>query len=146
MKITSEEFENYEYIPPEYTCDGDNVNPPLEIHDVPSNTESLALIMDDPDAPSGTFIHWLVWNIPSETKELNSNDSSPLNAVCGTTSSKIIGYVGPCPPSGEHRYFFKLYALDIMLFLSEGADRNDLEKAMQGHIINKAELVGLYCR
>lgn len=146
MRITSEEFNNCEYMPPDFTCDGENINPPFEIHDVPDHTRSLALIMDDPDAPGGSFVHWLVWNIPPETKEIDGGNSIPLDAVCGTTSFGRIGYGGPCPPSGEHRYFFKLYALDIILDLPETANKNNLEKAMQDHILDKAELVGIYER
>ncbi len=146
MKLTSEEFKNCEYISPGYTCDGDNVNPPLEISEVPENAKSLALIMDDPDAPGGTFVHWLVWNLPPETKEIDCGNSMPLDAVCGTTSFGRTGYGGPCPPEGEHRYFFKLYALDILLLLPETANKNDLLQAMQGHILDKAELIGLYTR
>jgi hypothetical protein len=146
MRLTSEEFENCEYIPPDFTCDGDNVNPPLEIHDVPDNAESLALVMDDLDAPGGSFVHWLAWNIPPETKEIDSGNSLPLDSVCGITSAGRADYVGPCPPNGEHRYFFKLYALDTMLDLQKTANKNDLEKAMQGHIIDKTELIGLYTK
>ena len=147
MKITSLEFDDCDYIPEEYTCDGENMNPPLEIHDVPAGAKSLALIMDDPDAPSGEFVHWLLWNIPPAEKEIDPGKSLPLNGVCGVTSAGKPGYTGPCPPAGEeHRYFFKLYALHSELDLFCNAKKADLEKAMDGHIIEKAELVGLYRR
>jgi len=147
MKITSDEFNNCDYIPAQYTCDGENVNPPLEFHDIPDSAVSLALIMDDPDAPNGDFVHWLAWDMPPETKEIDSDNPFPLACVCGVTSFGKMGYGGPCPPRGEeHRYFFKLYALDTMLDRFCSAKKPDLERAMEGHIIKKAELVGLYKR
>lgn len=146
MKLISPEFENCEYIPMEFSCDGDNINPPLEICDVSYKAKNLALIMDDPDAPGGTFTHWTVWNIPPETKEIDSNNCQPIGAVCGLTSFGKTGYGGPCPPSGEHRYFFKLYALDELIDLPKTATKNDLEQAMQGHVIETAELIGIYGR
>ena len=111
MKIISEVFENKQMIPQKYTCDGENINPPLQITDIPSNTESLVLIVDDPDAPSGDWIHWLVWNINPQTKEI-MEDSVPENAVVGTNDFKKMEYDGPCPPSGTHRYVFKVLALE----------------------------------
>ncbi len=147
MNLTSDDFNNCDYIPEEYTYDGENMNPPLEIHDVPEKAKSLALIMEDPDAPNGELIHWLLWNIPPAEKEIDSEQSLPLNGVCGITSAGKPGYTGPCPPTGEeHRYFFKLYALDIKLDLFCSANKIDLKRAMDGHIIEKAELVGLYRR
>ncbi|MBI2611769.1 YbhB/YbcL family Raf kinase inhibitor-like protein [Candidatus Gottesmanbacteria bacterium] len=145
MKITSNAFENNQPIPDKYTCDGNNVNPPLTISEVPDNAKSLVLIMDDPDAPVGTWVHWLVWNIDPKANEIVEN-GVPQNAVEGTTSFGKAGYGGPCPPSGTHRYFFKLYALDNTLQLSSSFTKEDLEKAMNGHTLDKAELIGFYSR
>lgn len=145
MKLTSPVFNNNQNIPKKYTCDGENVNPSLSIYEVPQNTKSLTLIMDDPDAPMGTWVHWTVWNIDPKTTEIAEN-SVPNNATQGTTSFGKPGYGGPCPPSGTHRYFFKLYALDTTLTIPSSSDKADLEKTMEGHIFEKAELVGLYGR
>ena len=145
MKLESSVFENNGNIPSKYTCDGENVNPPLEISEVPENTKSLVLIVDDPDAPMGTWVHWTVWNISPKTTEISEN-SVPEGAVEGITDFGKPGYGGPCPPSGTHRYFFKLYALDTTLDLGSSAKAKDIEKAMEGHILDKAELVGLYSR
>jgi len=145
MKLTSSAFTNHQSIPVKYTCDGKNVNPPLTISDVPENAKSLVLIMDDPDAPMGTWVHWTVWNIDPKTKEISEN-SLLEGAIEGITSFGKPGYGGPCPPSGTHRYFFKLYALDTSLSLPKTATKAELEKAMTGHIINTEELVGLYSR
>jgi len=146
MNITSYAFENNQPIPAKYTCDGENTNPPLEFLDVPANASSLVLIMDDPDAPSGTWVHWTLWNIPA-TVHLIEENSAPLRVIEGKTSSGQNKYGGPCPPSGTHRYFFKLYALDVpKLELPSHSDKAALEQAMEGHIIGQAELVGLYSR
>lgn len=145
MKLLSPAFENNQYIPPQYTCDGQNINPLLQILEVPENAKSLVLIMDDPDAPLGNWVHWLVWNIDPKTKEIAPNSSPPL-AIQGITSFGQAGYGGPCPPSGTHRYFFKLYALDVILDLSPHSNKTQLETAMKNHIIAKTELIGLYQR
>lgn len=145
MTISSPTFENNRFIPSVYTCDGDNVNPPFKILETPQNAKSLVLIVDDPDAPSGAWVHWLLWNIDPATKEIAQN-SVPSGAVEGTTSFGETGYGGPCPPSGTHRYFFKLYALDAILKLNQSAAKSELEKAMNGHILAEAQLVGLYGR
>jgi Raf kinase inhibitor-like YbhB/YbcL family protein len=145
MRITSPAFENYQLIPAKYTCDGQDINPVLVIEGVPEKAKSLVLIMDDPDSPSGDFTHWLVWNIDPQTKEIKE-DSVPASAVLGMTDFGKPGYGGPCPGSGTHRYFFKLYALDIVLDLKQGAKKSDLEKAMTGHILAQAELIGKYGR
>ncbi|NBD15833.1 MAG: YbhB/YbcL family Raf kinase inhibitor-like protein [Cyanobacteria bacterium] len=142
MKITSPAFAHNESIPKKYTCQGEDINPPLTLSDIPQGTVSLTLIHDDPDAPMGTWDHWLIWNIKpvAEIKE---------NSVPGTQGKNSWGkscYGGPCPPSGTHRYFFKLYALDCELALSEGANKSDLEAAMANHILAQAELMGLYCK
>jgi len=145
MKLTSPAFKNNEKIPAQYTCDGENINPPLEISAVKEFAQSLVLINDDPDAPNGDWVHWLVWNINPKTKEITEN-SVPLGTVEGTTSFGRPGYGGPCPPSGTHRYFFKLYALDINLNLDQNTDKKQLEIAIKNHIIDQTELIGLYGR
>jgi hypothetical protein len=145
MKLTSPAFTQNNFIPAKYTCDGENINPTLLINDVPPKAQSLALIMDDPDAPMGTWVHWLVWNIDPKIKEIAEN-SVPADAIEGLTSFGKTGYGGPCPPSGTHRYFFKLYALDKKIDLTSKSKKDDLEKTIQGHIIDQAELVGLYRR
>jgi len=145
MKILSPVFRNKRRIPSKYSCDGENINPPLQFFGVPEEAKSLALIMDDPDAVSGTWVHWLVWNIDASVLSI-AEDSVPLGAMEGVTSSGLAGYGGPCPPLGTHRYFFKLFALNYKLDLSMDADRRRVEKAMEGHIIGKAELIGLYAR
>ena len=144
MKLTSPDFMHNGNIPPEFTCDGSDVSPTLIIGDVPKNSKSLALVMDDPDAPIGTFVHWVVWNMPPDTKEVRKG-SEPKGAQ-GKTGFGNAGYGGPCPPFGTHRYFFKLYALDAELSLPKGSLKKELENAMEGHIIAKAELVGNYRR
>jgi len=143
LRIESPEFGSNEMIPSKFTCEGQNTNPELKISGVGSNAKSLVLIMDDPDAPMGTWVHWTLWNIDPETAEIPQN-SVPEGAVEGITSFKKPGYGGPCPPSGTHRYFFKLYAIDTLLGLGAKATASDIEKAMEGHILDSAELVGLY--
>ncbi len=144
MKLTSPEFENGGMIPPELTCDSRNVSPELLITGVPEETKSLALIMDDPDAPGGTFVHWVVWNIPTDTEKIERG-TEPEGRY-GTSSFGKKTYGGPCPPSGTHRYYFKLYALDEELDLREGSSKKDLEREMEGHILGRAELMGKYRR
>jgi Raf kinase inhibitor-like YbhB/YbcL family protein len=143
MKIESTAFGNNEMIPVNYTCDGANINPQLTIGGVPAGSESLVLIVDDPDAPGGTWVHWTVWNIGPSITEISEN-SVPMGAVEGVTDSGETGYRGPCPPSGTHRYFFKLYALDTTLELDSSAAVQDINEAMDGHILESVELVGLY--
>jgi len=145
MKITSPAFEHNKNIPAKYTCDGENINPPLQITEIPNNTQSLVLISDDPDAPMGTWVHWTIWNISPQTENIAEN-SSPSNATEGLTSFGKPGYGGPCPPSGTHRYFFKIYALDTNLELSVDSKKDDLEQAMANHVLDSAELIGLYQR
>jgi len=145
LKISSPAFEHMGMIPPKYTCDGEDVNPPLQIENLPGGTKSLALIMDDPDAPMGTWDHWIVWNISPASLKIGEN-SLPLKAFQGKNSWGKIDYGGPCPPSGTHRYFFKFFALDSLLEISRGAGKKDLEETMGGHILSKGELVGLYRR
>lgn len=145
MKLTSSVFESNQSIPVKYTCDGDNVSPQLTVSEVPQDAVSLALIMDDPDAPAGTWAHWIIFNIDPKTNQINEN-SMPSGSQEGVTSFGKPGYGGPCPPSGTHRYFFKLYALDLKLDLITGADKAAVENAMSGHIISQVELVGTYSR
>ncbi|OGG91972.1 hypothetical protein A3H03_00705 [Candidatus Kuenenbacteria bacterium RIFCSPLOWO2_12_FULL_42_13] len=142
MQLTSQDFQNNDFIPDKFTCRGEDVNPNLEISAVPAEAKSLALIVDDPDAPAGDWVHWLVWNIAPKTKTITA-DSVPEGASQGTADFGKPGWGGPCPPSGTHRYFFKLYALDSMLDLRASNRKKDLEAAMQGHIAAKTELVGL---
>jgi len=143
LKISSPAFGHNEHIPPKYTCDDTDVNPPLVIENVPTGAKSLALIMDDPDAPRGTWVHWVVWNIGPDTKEIREH-SVPSGAKEGMNDFRKLNYGGPCPPSGTHRYFFKLYALDIALNLDSDTNKAGLEKAMRGHILGQAEMIGLY--
>jgi len=145
MKIENAIFKNNEYIPAKFTCDGLNVNPPLKISEVPVEAKSLALVVDDPDASSGTWVHWVLWNIDPATTDISEN-VVPTGAVQGTTDFGDTKYGGPCPPSGTHRYFFRLYALDTKLDLSSSTKKQDLENAMQGHVIAQTEMVGLYGR
>lgn len=150
MKLESPTFEHEGSIPSTYTCDGENINPPLKISDVPLEAKSLVLIMDDPDVPKslrpdGMWDHWLIWNIPPETKEIAEGEEP--SGVIGKNTGGKFGYQGPCPPDREHRYFFKLYALDAMLDLpAETTSKADLEKVMEGHILEQAELMGRYNR
>ena len=144
MKLTSSAFQHNAQIPSEFTCDGSDLSPPLSISDVPANAKSLVLISDDPDAPVGTWDHWVVFNIPASTKEIPKGAEPKGNG--GKNSWGRTDYGGPCPPSGTHRYFFKLYALDTILNLPQGATKKDIENAMQGHIIAKTELMGTYKR
>jgi Raf kinase inhibitor-like YbhB/YbcL family protein len=140
MRLKSPEFEHNGTIPKKFTCEGNDISPALAIEGIPGKTQSLALIVDDPDAPVGIWIHWVVFDIPpvAEIKE---------NTIPGKQGRNDFGrnnYGGPCPPSGTHRYFFKLYALDSELNLKEGVSKQDVEQAMEGHVLAKAELIGLY--
>lgn len=145
MKISSPAFENNNPIPKRYTCDGENINPPLLFEDVPLQTQSLILIIDDPDAPIGTFLHWLVFNIPPKTRLIEEN-SVPSGAIVGKNDFNQNKYSGPCPPSGEHRYFFHLYALDTLLDLKENANLTEIKANIRDHLLAEAELIGLYQR
>lgn len=144
MKITSSAFQEGASIPSKFTCDGADTSPPLQIADVPSGAKALALIMDDPDAPSGLFTHWTVWNIPAQTAAIG--EGSTPKGVQGTNDFGKSGYGGPCPPSGTHRYYFKVFALDRELDLRFGAKRGQLDAAMKGHIVAQGELMGRYSR
>lgn len=140
MQISSTEFESNKSIPLKFTCQGKGVNPPLSIQGIPQEAKSLVLIVDDPDAPGGDFVHWIVFNAPIV-------EHIPEGSVLGKpglNSLGKLGYVSPCPPTGTHRYFFKIYALNTMLDLNQGVSKKDLENAMQGKILDQAQLMGLY--
>lgn len=143
LKITSPAFQHNGSIPSKYACDGENINPALNIEDIPEGTQSLALIMDDPDAPLGTWDHWIVWNIPPTKNKIEENS---VPGTQGANSARKQSYSGPCPPFGTHRYLFKIYALDTKLTLSPNSRKKDLEKAMQGHTLAQGEIIGLYKR
>lgn len=142
MKLSSPVFEPNAFIPAKFTCTGQGVNPPLSIEGMPKETKSLALIVDDPDAPSGNFVHWVVYDI-AVTKVIGENS---IPGKQGINSAGSLDFVAPCPPSGVHRYFFKIYALDKALNLSGVVSKAVLEKAIAPHILDKAELIGLYQR
>lgn len=147
MKLTSQAFKEGGIIPSRFTCEGTDINPPLEFSSIPAGTKSLALIMDDPDVPhslraDGLWVHWVVFNISPATHKI-AEHSQP-SGVRGKSTSGRNKYEGPCPPDREHRYFFKLYALDTMLDLPEGATKQELEHAMKGHILAQAQLMGRY--
>ncbi|HET97578.1 MAG TPA: YbhB/YbcL family Raf kinase inhibitor-like protein [Desulfurivibrio alkaliphilus] len=149
MRLTSSAFADGGLIPARYTCDGDNINPPLEIAGVPAATVSLVLIMDDPDVPKsarpdGMWDHWLIFNMPPTLTRIEENQEPPGDQGTGTAGNRQ--YHGPCPPDREHRYFFKLYALDCRLALPAGAAKPGIEAAMAGHILAMAELMGRYDR
>ena len=145
MKISSTVFAPNGLIPEKYTCDGSDVNPPLQFEEIPAGAKSLALIVDDPDAPMGTWVHWVVWNIDPKTAEIQEN-SVPKGSMQGMNDFRKRDYGGPCPPSGTHRYFFKLYALDMTPNIGANSTKAALESSMKGHILAEAELIGLYKR
>jgi Raf kinase inhibitor-like YbhB/YbcL family protein len=145
MQLASNVFQNDGLIPQKYTCDGEYINPPLTISDVPQNAKTLALIVEDPDAPVGLWVHWMIWNIPTNISEI-SEDWTPVGVV-GKNSSNNNSWDDICPPNGEHRYFFKLFALNDELTLNaETTTRDQFYQAMEGHVIEKVELVGRYSR
>ena len=150
LKIESPVFEEGQMIPAKYTCDGSDVSPPLEWSDPPGGTRSFAVIADDPDAPVGTWVHWVVYNIPPTVREFEENVPAMPQLEDGTIQGKTdfgrIGYGGPCPPSGTHRYYFKLYALDATLSLESGATKKQVEAAMEGHVLAEGRLMGTYKR
>jgi Raf kinase inhibitor-like YbhB/YbcL family protein len=150
IQISSPAFDNGGMIPEQYTCDGENISPPLSWEPVPEGTQSIALIMDDPDAPGGTFVHWVVYDLPPDVQELPENlprdKRFPIGGEQGINSTDQLGYVGPCPPSGAHRFFFKVYALDEKLNLPAGETKSKLLKAMEGHILAQGQLMGRYRR
>lgn len=149
MKIESSAFQHNQSIPAKYTCDGQNMNPPLTFSDVPSDAKSLVLIVEDPDVPKsirpdGMWDHWLIWNMPPDTNGIAEGETP--KGIVGKNTGGQFAYQGPCPPDRQHRYFFKLYALGTTVTLDPSATKQDLEKAMAGHILTSAELIGLYSR
>ena len=151
IKLTSDAFTAESTIPKKYTCDGPDVSPALSWTGAPPNTQSFALIMDDPDAPAGTWVHWVLFNLPSDAKNLAEGvakqEQLPNGARQGLNDFRKIGYGGPCPPPGKpHRYFFKLYALDKKLDLKPGATKAEVEAALKGHVLAQGELMGRYGR
>lgn len=144
MRIESPAFKSGMPIPKKYACTGVNVSPPLVFYDVPADTRSFALIVEDPDAPNGTFDHWIAWNFPKHTHHIPEGAKGPREGRNGYGEGR---YRGPCPPFGEnHRYFFKLYALDRELTLPSGSSKSDLHAAMEGHILGQAELMGTFTK
>ena len=150
IEVTSPAFKEGGMIPQKHTCDGSNVSPALKFDKVPEGAKSLALICDDPDAPVGIWVHWVLYDLPPETKELKEGipprKELEGGGVHGTNDFKKLGYGGPCPPSGTHRYFFKVYALDKKLELPSGATKKTVEEAMKGHVLAEGQLMGRYAR
>jgi len=143
MQLTSSDFKENMLIPARYTCQGQGINPELQINNVPSEAISLVLTMHDPDAPSGNFVHWLMWNIPATTTKIDEANV-PKGVTEGITSASSAGYFGPCPGSGEHRYIFTLYALDTTLKLKSETDLTGLQLAIDDHILASTTLMGRY--
>lgn len=143
LQLTSPAFADGDEIPAEYTCKGRNISPPLEISGVPAGTETLAIVMHDPDAPNGDFLHWTIWNLPPDIREIPAG-TVPDSAVEGVTGFGKSGYGGPCPPSGTHRYIFELYALDEQLNLSPDTNREEFLDATDANVIAKAALTGTF--
>lgn len=150
MHLYSPEFLTGNFIPFKYTCDGENHSPPLNWEDPPTETQSFALIVSDPDAPNGTFTHWVLYNLPADLRQLPEKVPNlatlPDGSKQGRNDFGKIGFGGPCPPSGTHRYFFKLHALDHPLDVAPGASKEQILQAMRGHVLDAAELMGLYGR
>ena len=150
ITITSSAFEDSGIIPSKYTCDGADISVPLQWQNVPEGTAGIAVICDDPDAPMGTFVHWVLYNLPADTTELGENipavDTLPNGAKQGVSDFGRAGYGGPCPPSGTHRYFFKIYALDAKIDMPGRVDKAALVKAMKGHILGQGQIIGKYKR
>ncbi len=149
MKLRSEAFSDGGMLPQRFSCEGADISPPLEWGSIPAATKTLALICDDPDAPMGTWVHWVYYNIPPITalpEGIPGVARPPTGGIQGINDFKKTGYGGPCPPAGVHRYYFKLYALDSQVQLPEGATKNQLIKAMEGHILAKALLMGRFSR
>ena len=157
MKIKSSVFRDGEAIPAQYTCDGKDISPPLAWENIPASTQSLALIVDDPDAPGKTWVHWVLYNLSAQVTELDegaghkgvsvfTHKQGGGKVMQGKNDFRNFGYGGPCPPSGRHRYFFKLYALDAVLNLPSGCTKAALEKAINGHILEHTQLIGTYKR
>ena len=141
LTVKSPAFEANKPIPKKYSCNGESISPPLTIEGTPKEAKTLVLLMDDTDAPRGTFDHWVVWNIQASTKRIGEKTVPGTEGLNGMRKK---GYTGPCPPSGTHRYFFKVYALDTELKLADKTTKREVEAAMQGHILAKGELIGVY--
>ena len=150
FKLTSTAFVRGGPIPAKYTCDGEDITPPLQWSDPPRDTQSFALIVNDPDAPVGTWVHWVLYNLPAERRALQEGVLADAELSDGSRPGqngwRRLGYGGPCPPGGTHRYFFELYALDTALDLDAGASKKQVLQAMEGHILAQAELMGVYSR
>jgi len=152
LELTSAAFVNEQSIPAKYSCIGENISPALAWNEPPAGTQSFALIMDDPDAPAGTWVHWVLFNIPADTRSLPENlpvtgkNVDPNAIFVGNNSSGNTGYDGPCPPSGTHRYYFKLYALDTTISLLPGATKEEVLMVMEGHILAQTELMGTFSK
>jgi len=150
IKLSSTAFQDDGLIPSKYTCDGDNISPPLAWSNIPANTKSVALIVDDPDAPAKTWVHWVLYDLPTSTTNLpetvKPQPSLPGGGKNGRNDFNKLGYGGPCPPAGTHRYFFKIYALDSETGLQPGATKEELLHAMDDHVIGQGKLVGTYQR
>lgn len=150
IKVSSPAFRDGDFIPSRYTCDGEDISPEIRIEGVPANAKSLVLINDDPDAPMGTWDHWILYNIPPTTtvipEGIKPEKTFPNGMKHGVNSWGRVGYGGPCPPSGIHRYYFKVYALDIVLDLPPGATKSKLLKSMEGHVVAEGKLMGKYTR
>jgi Raf kinase inhibitor-like YbhB/YbcL family protein len=150
IQVVSSAFKEGEMIPRQYACDGEGISPPLSWEAGPEGTKSIALIVDDPDAPRGTFVHWVLSDLPGNVRELPENlpgdKTLPNGARQGVNSAGKIGYMGPCPPSGTHRYYFKIYALNTQTNLPPGKSKNDLLKVMEGHILAQGQIMGTYKR
>jgi Raf kinase inhibitor-like YbhB/YbcL family protein len=145
MTVLSPAFQAGGKIPDQFTCKGSNINPALQFDGIPAGTKSLALVVDDPDAPEGLFSHWLLWNLDPTTTQI-AEKSVPNGAVQGSNDFGKPGYSGPCPPSGTHRYFFRLFALDQKLNLKSGAKRHEVDKAIAGHVLGRGEIMGRYSK
>ncbi len=144
LTIESPAFNTNTLMPIQYTCNGENHSPALRWHGAPAGTASYVLIVDDPDAPKGTWVHWLLFNIPATLSQLPEATELPADAISGKNSWDKQGYGGPCPPSGTHRYYFKLYALDTRLTVNSSVNKDDILNAMEGHVLGMSELIGLY--
>lgn len=145
MQLSSSAFKEGEFIPEKYTCDGEDISPPLEITNVPDRADSLVLIVEDPDAPNGPFVHWTMWNIDADIGEIKE-DSTPEGVTEGITDFGRTGYGGPCPPSGVHRYFFKLYAVEDPLNFDSDTSKERIEAALKERVVASSELMGKYTR
>lgn len=150
IQVKSPAFKDGEKIPEKYTCSGDGISPPIAWETPSDNVESFALICEDPDAPMGTFTHWVVYDMPTDVhalpEKVPNEDKLPIGGTHGINSLRRSGYTSPCPPSGTHRYFFKVFALDSKLGLKPGAGKDEVLKAMKGHIVGEGQLMGTYSR